>query len=64
MELAVLIIGVVFVLLVALFTVKTVRIVPQARARKRQSITASPMTSPATPATRSPATCSPTSSRN
>src|SRR3984893_9245717 len=33
MELAVLIIGVVFVLLVALFTVKTVRIVPQARAR-------------------------------
>jgi regulator of protease activity HflC (stomatin/prohibitin superfamily) len=33
MELAVLIAGVVFVLLVALFTVKTVRIVPQARAR-------------------------------
>src|SRR5712691_6045534 len=33
MELAVLIIGVVFVLLVALFTVKTVQIVPQARAR-------------------------------
>ena len=33
MELAVLIIGVVFVLLVALITVKTVRIVPQARAR-------------------------------
>ncbi len=33
MELAVLIIGVAFVLLVALFTVKTVRIVPQARAR-------------------------------
>jgi regulator of protease activity HflC (stomatin/prohibitin superfamily) len=33
MELAVLITGVVFVLLVALFTVKTVRIVPQARAR-------------------------------
>ena len=33
MELAVLIIGVAFVLLVALITVKTVRIVPQARAR-------------------------------
>ncbi len=33
MELAVLIVGVIFVLLVALFTVKTVRIVPQARAR-------------------------------
>jgi len=33
MELAVIIAGVVFVLLVALFTVKTVRIVPQARAR-------------------------------
>ncbi|HEY7015758.1 MAG TPA: SPFH domain-containing protein [Streptosporangiaceae bacterium] len=33
MELAVLITGVVFVLLIALFTVKTVRIVPQARAR-------------------------------
>jgi regulator of protease activity HflC (stomatin/prohibitin superfamily) len=33
MELAVLIIGVAFVLLVGLFTVKTVRIVPQARAR-------------------------------
>jgi regulator of protease activity HflC (stomatin/prohibitin superfamily) len=33
MELAVLIIGVALVLLVALFTVKTVRIVPQARAR-------------------------------
>jgi regulator of protease activity HflC (stomatin/prohibitin superfamily) len=33
MELAVLIIGVVFVLLVAMITVKTVRIVPQARAR-------------------------------
>jgi regulator of protease activity HflC (stomatin/prohibitin superfamily) len=33
MELAVLIAGVIFVLLVALFTVKTVRIVPQARAR-------------------------------
>ncbi len=33
MELAVLIAGVAFVLLVALFTVKTVRIVPQARAR-------------------------------
>jgi regulator of protease activity HflC (stomatin/prohibitin superfamily) len=33
MELALLIIGVVFVLLVALITVKTVRIVPQARAR-------------------------------
>jgi regulator of protease activity HflC (stomatin/prohibitin superfamily) len=33
MELAVLVAGVVFVLLVALFTVKTVRIVPQARAR-------------------------------
>jgi regulator of protease activity HflC (stomatin/prohibitin superfamily) len=33
MELAVLIVGVVFVLLVALITVKTVRIVPQARAR-------------------------------
>src|SRR5260221_2695429 len=33
MELAVLIIGVAFVLLMALFTVKTVRIVPQARAR-------------------------------
>jgi regulator of protease activity HflC (stomatin/prohibitin superfamily) len=33
MDLAVLIAGVVFVLLVALFTVKTVRIVPQARAR-------------------------------
>jgi regulator of protease activity HflC (stomatin/prohibitin superfamily) len=33
MELAVLIVGVVFVVLIALFTVKTVRIVPQARAR-------------------------------
>jgi regulator of protease activity HflC (stomatin/prohibitin superfamily) len=33
MDLAVIIAGVVFVLLVALFTVKTVRIVPQARAR-------------------------------
>jgi regulator of protease activity HflC (stomatin/prohibitin superfamily) len=33
MDLAVLIAGVIFVLLVALFTVKTVRIVPQARAR-------------------------------
>ena len=33
MELAVLIIGVIFVLLVAMITVKTVRIVPQARAR-------------------------------
>src|SRR6266566_1865267 len=33
MELAVLIAGVIFVLLIALFTVKTVRIVPQARAR-------------------------------
>jgi regulator of protease activity HflC (stomatin/prohibitin superfamily) len=33
MELAVLVAGVIFVLLVALFTVKTVRIVPQARAR-------------------------------
>jgi regulator of protease activity HflC (stomatin/prohibitin superfamily) len=33
MELAVIIVGAIFVLLVALFTVKTVRIVPQARAR-------------------------------
>jgi regulator of protease activity HflC (stomatin/prohibitin superfamily) len=33
MDLALIIIGVVFVLLVAMFTVKTVRIVPQARAR-------------------------------
>ena len=33
MELAVLIVGAIFVLLIAMFTVKTVRIVPQARAR-------------------------------